>query len=265
MTDQVDMPPLRTGWERDVPVQDTLARRFVFAYADRIEEMARRTGGRAAERDGARMADLGSPFGYDNAVVLTAPPQPEQMPALLAAADAFFPPERWWVLLSLFPTADLSGYGLVPVGHPPVMLRPPAPAPAPPPDLDVRAVTDNATLADFQRVLVTGYGLDEIGVPAIADLSLIGSLLHLVVGYAEGEPVATAGCAVHHGVVEIDWVAVLADVRGRGYGGAVTAAVTAVAPELPAMLISSDDGHPVYLRLGFWDLFRATMWEHPAR
>lgn len=265
MTDQVDSPALSTGWERGVPVDDTLARRFVFAYADRITEMATRTGGRSAERDGARMADLDSPFGYDNAVVLTSPPQPEQLPALLTAADAFFPPQRWWVLLSLFPTPDLSPFGLVPVGHPPLMLRPPSPAPAPHPDLDVRPVTDEATLADFQRTLVTGYGLDDVGTPAIADLTLVGTLLHLFVGYAGGEPVATAGCAVHHGVVEVDWVAALPEVRGRGFGGAVTSAAVAVAPELPALLISSDDGHPVYRRLGFWDLFRTTMWEHPPR
>lgn len=66
-------------------------------------------------------------------------------------------------------------------------------------------------------------------------------------------------------VLDVDWVAVLPQARGRGYGGAVTSAALAVAPELPAMLISSDDGHPVYRRLGFWDLFRATMWEHPPR
>ena len=66
-------------------------------------------------------------------------------------------------------------------------------------------------------------------------------------------------------LVEVHWVAALPEVRGRGFGGAVTSAAVAVAPELPALLISSDDGHPVYRRLGFWDLFRTTMWEHPPR
>lgn len=256
---------LSTGWEPEVPVDDSLARRFVFAYADRVAEMARRTGGRVADAPGARMADLGSPFGYDNAVVLTRPPRPEQISDLLTAADAFFPPQRWWVLLSLFATPDLAPLGLVRVGHPPLMLRPPGAVPPPHPDLELRPVTEEASLADFGSTLVSGYGLADVGVPAIADLALTGSLLHLVVGYAGDEPVATAGCAVHHGIVEVDSVAVLPQARGRGYGGAVTAAALAVAPELPAMLISSDDGHPVYRRLGFWDLFRATMWEHPPR
>ena len=99
--------------------------------------------------------------------------------------------------------------------------------------------------------------------PAIADPALAGSLLHLRVGYADGGPVATAGAAVHHGIVEIDWVATLPGVRRLGYGAAITAAVVDVAPELPAVLIASDDGQGVYRRLGFLDLFRITMWEHP--
>lgn len=254
---------LNTGWEPDVPVGDTLARRFVFAYADRLAAMAGRTGGRILEVDGARLADLGSPFGYDNAVVLTRPAAPADWPALLEQARAFFPPGRWWVVLSLWPTPDLADLGLVRVGHPPLMLRPPAPAPPVPPGLEVRAVGDAGDLADFERVLVAGFGLESVGTPAIADLALAGDLLHLLVGYAGGEAVATAGCAVHHGVVEVDWVATLPAARRRGYGAALTAAAVGVAPELPALLIASDDGHRVYQDLGFLDLFRTTMWEQP--
>jgi GNAT superfamily N-acetyltransferase len=143
------------------------------------------------------------------------------------------------------------------------MLRPPGRTPPAATDLEVRSVADAATLADFQEVLVAGFGLADVGVPAVADLALAGSLLHLRVGYADGVPVATAGAAVHHGLLEIDWVATLPDVRRRGYGAAITAAVVGVAPELPAVLLASDDGQPIYRRLGFLDLFRTTMWEHP--
>jgi hypothetical protein len=253
---------LTTGWEPGLPAGDTITRRFVLAYAERIAAMASRTGGRQKWVEGARMADLGSPFGYDNAVVLTRPLAEAEWPDLVAAADAFFPPQRWWVVLSVFATPDLTPLGLVRVGHPPLMLRPPGPTPPPPPGLDVRAVSDDRTLADLESVLVAAYGLTE-GRPAIADPALAGSLLHLRVGYADGRPVATAGAAVHHGIVEIDWVATLSGVRRLGYGAAVTAAVVDVAPELPAVLIASDDGQGVYRRLGFLDLFRITMWEHP--
>jgi hypothetical protein len=106
---------LRTGWEPDVPVGDTIARRFAFAYADRVTAMARARGGRVEHRDDARIADLGSPFGYDNAlpappappasvpraVVLLRPPDPDGLAALLTRAADVFPPHRWWALLSL--------------------------------------------------------------------------------------------------------------------------------------------------------------------
>ena len=255
---------LTTGWEPEVPVTDTLTRRYVFAYADRITAMATRTGGRVAEVDGARMADLASPFGYDNAVVLTRPLAPDEWPGLVEAAEAFFPAGRWWVLLSMWPTPDLTDLGLTLVGHPPLMLRAPAPAPPGPPELAIRRVRDADVLADFERTLVAGFGLEGLGVPAIADLSLTGDLLHLLVGYVDGRPVATAGSAVHHGIVEVDWVATPEHARRHGYGAALTAAAAAVAPDLPALLIASDHGRPVYRRLGYLDLFRTTMWERPA-
>jgi GNAT superfamily N-acetyltransferase len=256
---------LRTGWEPDVPVDDTLARRFVFAYADRLAAMAARIDGRVRDVEGARLVDLGSPFGYDNALVLTRPPEPARWPELLAAAREFFPPDRWWIVLSLWPTPDLTELGLVRVGHPPLMLRPPAPAPAAPSDLEIREVRTEADLAAFEHVLVSGFEIESVGTPAIADLALTRDLLHLLVGHADGEPVATAGCAVHHGIVEVDWVATLPSARRRGYGAALTAASVAVAPELPALLIASDHGHGVYRDLGFLDLFRTTMWEQPPR
>ncbi len=255
---------LTTGWEPGVPAGDTITRRFVLAYADRITAMATRTGGRQKWVDGARMADLRSPFGYDNAVVLTRPLAESEWPGVVEAADAFFPPSRWWVVLSVFPTPDLTGHGLVRVGHPPLMLRPPGPVPpSSVPGLEVRRVDDPDTLADFRTVLVAAYGLAGVGAPAVADPALAASLLHLRVGYADGVPVATAGAAVHHGIVEVDWVATMPGVRRRGYGAAVTSAVVDVAPELPSVLIASDDGHGVYRRLGYLDLFRTTMWEHP--
>lgn len=255
---------LTTGWEPGVAAEDTIVRRFVLAHTARLAAVADRTGGRQKWVDGARMTDLRSPFGYDNVVVVTRPLAEAEWPDVLVAAEAFFPPQRWWVVLSVFPTPDLGAHGLVRVGHPPLMLRPPGPTPPVAPGLDVRAVTDAATLADFGRVLVAAFGLAEVGVPAIADLAVVGSLLHLRVGYADGVPVATAGAAVHHGIVEVDWVATLGPARRQGFGAAIAAAAVDVAPELPAVLIASDEGQGVYRRLGFLDLFRITMWEHPA-
>jgi hypothetical protein len=61
---------LTTGWEPDLPVTDSLLRQFVFSYADRTAWMARALGGRTDRDADAALADLGSPFLFDNAVVL---------------------------------------------------------------------------------------------------------------------------------------------------------------------------------------------------
>jgi GNAT superfamily N-acetyltransferase len=254
---------LSTGWEPGVPVGDTIARRFAFAYADRVTAMARARGGRVEHRDDARIADLGSPFGYDNAVVLLRPPDPDRLATLLADAADVFPPHSWWVLLSLWPTPDLRPLGLTLGGHPPLMLRPPGPLPAPPPGLDIREVTGPDDVTEFSRVLAAGYPVPAGDVP-VAEPEVVGSVVRLFIGSVSGRAVGVAGSAVHHGLVEVDWVAVLPEARGRGYGAALTAAATAVAPDLPAVLLASDDGRPTYRRLGFIDLFRVTLWEHPS-
>ena len=47
------------------------------------------------------------------------------------------------------------------------------------------------------------------------------------------------------------YVAALPAARGRGVGAAVTWAATLCQPELPAVLVASDDGRPVYERMGY--------------
>jgi GNAT superfamily N-acetyltransferase len=48
--------------------------------------------------------------------------------------------------------------------------------------------------------------------------------------------------------------------RGKGYGGALTAAATAAARDLPAVLQASDDGQPVYAHLGFQSDTPCALW-----
>jgi GNAT superfamily N-acetyltransferase len=267
-TDTVPNPSgeLITGWESNLPVADSLLRRFLFAYADRIDRMARRSGGRSERSDDARFVDLASPFHFDNAVVLLRPPTDIDLEAVIARARAFFPPTRSWVLLSAWTTTDLSELGLRLVGHPPLMLRLPAPLPFAPAELRVVEVDGPARLGDFERTLIAGFPISAgADGAAIFDPRQLGDVFRLFVGYVEESPVSVAGAAVGHGVVEVDWVATLPSARGRGYGGALTAAAVAVAPDLPAVLLASDPGRSVYRRLGFIDLLRCTLWEaHPC-
>lgn len=55
-------------------------------------------------------------------------------------------------------------------------------------------------------------------------------------------------------------VATVPEARRRGFGEALTWQAALAEPGLPAMLLSSDPGRPVYERMGFLPLFRSTLW-----
>jgi hypothetical protein len=102
------------------------------------------------------------------------------------------------------------------------------------------------------------------GLP-LTDPRILDGPLHLFTGYVDGRPVATSGARVGHGIVDIEWVSCLEEARGAGVGAAMTWAAAMVCPELPATLIASDDGQPVYERMGFLRVLRMTMWHRPPR
>jgi GNAT superfamily N-acetyltransferase len=261
---------LTTGWEPDLPPQDSLLRQFAFSHADRSAWMAGALGGRVDRDPAASLADPGSPFLFDNAVVLLRPPSPESLADVLDRAKALYPDDQSWSLMSVWPLPEPTGEGfaergLTLLGHPPIMFRSAgATPPVPPPELQVLPVTTPTDLSVFREVLADGYPIEDAAASAIADPRLLGGALHLFLGYAGNAPVATSGASINHGLVEVDWVATLPDARRRGYGAAMTWRALQVAPDLPAALIASDPGQPVYERMGFLRLLRATLWARMA-
>lgn len=252
---------LTTGWEPDTPLDDSIVRQVVFAYADRVAWMARATGGRVDRDHAACIADVGSAFGYDNAAVLLQPPDAAGLAGVLARADRLFAPERWWIVLSAWPLPRDLPEGIALVGHPPLMLRPPGPLRvAQPAGLRICCVEDRQALVDFDAVLKAGFPLP--GGAGVADRRLLGHDLRLLVGYDGDQPVATAGACTTGSLMEVDWVATLPSHRHRGIGAAMTAAAASTDPARPAVLFASDDGHDLYRGLGFIDLLRFTIWEH---
>ncbi len=263
-TEAMGAPHLTAGWEPDLDVGDTLLRAFVFAIADRLTTMADGVGGRLRRTPEAAYADPHSAFVFDNGVVLLQPPGVIDIHRVVEEALAFYPPERTWILFSAWPLPDLSPAGLELVGHPPFLLRAPAPFTRPdPPGSRVVEVGTAEELADFEKVLVEGYPMPEGG--AIIDHRLLGGPVRLWVGYDGDRAVAVSGAHVAHGVIEVDWVATLPDVRGRGFGAALTGRAAGCRPELPAVLVASDDGRPIYERLGFLPIHRCTIWTRPGR
>jgi hypothetical protein len=87
MTAAIDQ--LSTGWDPDVPVGDTMVRRYLFHFASLCDAFATAAGGRTVESAALRASDLGHPGGYWNAATLLQPPTDWQ--ATLDEVEAFFP------------------------------------------------------------------------------------------------------------------------------------------------------------------------------
>lgn len=252
---------LETGWWPDTPAGDTVLRTALLTFAASTRELARAAGGEVGQDGTVSRALAGSPCAYLNAVVPLAPP--ESWDALAV------PPEGVAVTLwSMFPTPDLRTHRWHLVGHPPLMYRPPTSPPArdDPPGLDVTEVTDPAGLDAVSHTLVTGYPVEELReAPALFPHALAGAgTWRFWLGREAGLPVAAAAAYVTDEAVLVAWVATLPHHRGRGYGEALTWRAVRAAPGRPAVLVSSDDGRPVYARMGFVPLLRLTLWEHAA-
>ena len=80
------------------------------------------------------------------------------------------------------------------------------------------------------------------------------------VAYLDGDPVGTASAWVADHHVHVEFISTLPTARGRGIGAALTLTATRAGGPVPAMLISSDLGRPVYEGLGFRSMLRFTVW-----
>jgi hypothetical protein len=262
---------LETGWETSTPPGDTVLRRAVLALAEEREQTALGQGGRAVRSERLSLADAGSPSPYLNSAVLLRPLAAPGGERLVEEAERFYADGTGgsWMLFSPWPTPDLAGRGWELVGHPPLMLRPPGgAAPATPPELEMRRVTEARGLAEFEATLVEGYPLGELRPPGRGCVyhpdALAGGRLRCWVGWVDGRPVSVAASWVTGGVVNVVWVATLPQARRREYGAALTwRAARGLRASLPAILLASDDGRPVYQRMGFLPLLRFTVWQHP--
>jgi hypothetical protein len=265
-TKTVRTPGLETGWNHTTPDGDNLVldtgRTMVAAYY----ELARSRPARVERRDhlGLQMTDSGSRSPFGNQAHLLRPlAGPDEAGELATELAAFYNQVDGgpYLMFSSWHTGDLRSHGLTLAGHPPLMVCPDVAAAAAPPGVVVRRVANRAQLDDFERTLVEAYPAHELSPWAPSCFfspEVLETGWRLYVAYDDERPVATAAGWTGERLTLVEMVATRPQCRGRGVGAAVTAA--AAAGDRPAVLLASDDGRPVYTRLGFVPVMRFTLW-----
>jgi hypothetical protein len=262
---------LTDGWEPDLPVSDTLLRRFLFNLAAFNELPAAAAGARVLRRHDLAAADLGRPAAMHNAATLLRPLPYDRAGETLEVVEGFYDGHGSGeaYLWSAWPTPDLRQRGWVLEGHPPLLLRPAGGPPPPPvpPGLRAERVTGVEGLRDWERVAVDGFPYRELqpyrpGV-LLDERVLADERLRLWVGYEGDRPVCMGTLFVDAGVAAFSLGVTLPEARRRGYWGAMAGVRLLEEPDLPAVGIFSDMSRPPAEALGFLPLLRFTLWHRP--
>jgi hypothetical protein len=257
---------LESGYGPSAPSGDNLCNDFQQENARSFEALSRARGDRVKRIDGElTLTDASSPLPFINRAILEQPITDAER--TVGQLREFYGEsgEGPYLVDSAWPTPDLRAHGFTLMGHPPLMLRPPnTPLPEAPAELRIVEVADATTAADLERTLIDGYPAPMLQPFEHVNLFTPGALTaggwtHFV-GYVDDRAVTVGSSYAGHRLVRVDNIATLAEGRGRGYGLAITAATVGVDPAKPATLIASDLGRPIYERLGFVAVLRATYW-----
>ena len=257
----------RSGWLDDSFTGHSVIQAFLHNQADAGDLLAAATGGRQIRLDGLALADSGGPVLYTNQAVLLRPVHtPDDV--LLDEIENFFTGSYPAMVLSPWPTPNLTARGWQLIGHPMFVLRAPGPHETPsPPGVTVVRVDNAVELAMAERVAIDGYPLPEAqGRPAYSLLgtSLLDGPLRIRVAYVDGRPAALGSGHTGHGLVNLCLAATMSAARRRGAWRSLVWARVDDAPDLPAAAFTSDDSRPGFLRLGFLPITRFTLWLKPG-
>ncbi len=266
-TGHAERVSLTTGWEPDVAVEDTLLRRYLFHWAAYCAAYARAAGGVVAQNDAVAVADLRRPSGYFNSVTLLRPPGPD-FADVLSDVGRLVAGGRGEVLLwSAWPTQDLRRYGWELMGHPPLLVRPPATVLPPPaaPAVDVRRVTDPRSLAEWERVAIEGYPLPELEGAKSGDLAsprlLDDERFAFWIGRDDtGGAVSLGTSFVEHGIGSFALGVTRPEARRHGHWLRHAVARLEHSPDVWMTGVFSDFSRPGAEAIGFVPIVRLTLW-----
>jgi hypothetical protein len=257
---------LENGCSAATPAGDNLLLDFARGEAQAFAEIASAVGGRVEEQPehGLHLRDTGLPTPFANAALLSRPVADRDVAGLAGTIGEFFAAHAGGPFMVFSPwPLDLGAHGFAPVGHPPLMLRPPGGAAPLIGGFHIVRASDPDTIADFERTLIEAYPIAEMQPwerAAYLREDTLGGSWRFFVGYEDDRAVATAAAYVTPTVTIVELVSARPECRGKGYGAAITAAATLTEPDRPAMLVASDLGRNVYARLGYTPLLRYTLW-----
>lgn len=256
--------------QSDPVTPDELIHAFNANWSSATEAWGGSLGATMLRRDDVVAVNVGRPAFVVNAATLLSPLGPDMVDETMAALDDLygFPNGARTgrvLLFSAWPTPDLTPYGWTTKREAPLMFRPAGgEVPQVPSGFCVEPVHDAATLRAAEEVTIRGFG------PADPELhepeGLFGRTLlddariAMWIGREGDRPVSTSATFIANGVNNIINVATVPEARRRGYGRAVTWPATVADPSLPAILVASDQGQPVYEKMGYTKLLDVTLW-----
>lgn len=267
-------PTLEDGASTGTPAGDNLLNDFVRADSAAFRALAEQAGGRSAVDDelGLSMGDAASACLFGNVAHASRPLDATAATEAIVRIRQFYAASSGgpFLLFTPWSLGDLRTEQFQLAGHPPLMVRPPrtdrrSVADTPPVD-GVRIVeaASAAEVVDFDQTLTEAYPADALlpygAHPRLFTDGVTAVGWQLINAYLGDQPVATAGAFASDHVVAIEAVSTRPAFRGRGIGALATDAAANIAPNLPAALLASDPGRPVYERLGFLTVLRFTLW-----
>jgi hypothetical protein len=263
--------PLIDGWEPDGDPADTMLRRYLAAWVSQCDAFVRSVGGWTTRTDTWALSDAGHPTGLFNAATLLAPLSAEDPWSTIDAIEAEGARGAGSLhLWSAWPTPDLRSRGWDLVGHPPLLLRPPArhlPAPPPPVGPDVARVVDGAALAEWEAVVVEGYPFPELRPHQPGRMAgrtlLEDERVRIYLGHSGDRAVSASALMTHEGLGVFAFAVTRPEARGRGSWRAHAVERLAAAPDLWMSGVFSDDSRPLAEAVGFVPVVRLTLWSRP--
>jgi ribosomal protein S18 acetylase RimI-like enzyme len=135
--------------------------------------------------------------------------------------------------------------------------------------VELRRVADEEAAHDYANVADAAFaalGMPQGMLAEMPPAALIRDDTASFVAYEGDRPLACASVTIARGIGGIQWVGVLEDARGRGLADACTRAASNAGFELGAdcaWLEASHMGEPVYLRMGYEELFSYRLYVAP--